>query len=117
MCNHFVDFLIKRDKRGKLHFASLQGKTAAELLEPEDIKDLSSVVFKTDDRVYKYSTASIKATSQLGGIYKLALVLLIIPPFIRNTVYNFIAKNRIKWFGQREDCRIPTEGEESRILD
>jgi len=108
--------LIKRDKKRIIHFASLQGDTAAKMLTPFEIKSLETVILKSGDQSYSKSTASLRSIALLGGQYKMVLIFLIVPPFIRNWVYKIIANNRLKWFGKREACRIPNEKEQENIL-
>ena len=108
--------MIKRDKKKKIYFASLQGETAAKTLKPDQINSLQSVILKSSNEIYENSTASIRCISLMGGPYKIVLVLLIFPPFIRNWVYRFVAKNRLRWFGKRETCRVPSEDEKGNIL-
>lgn len=116
LCNNFIDSLIKRDRRRNLQFASLQGTTAAKMLKPTQLNPMLSVILLSGDKTYELSTASIRSIALLGGPYKLFLILLMIPPFIRNWVYRIVAKNRIRWFGKRETCRVPSEEEVGLIL-
>lgn len=116
LCNQFVDFLIRHDPRGKLKFASLQDEGAKKYV-PEDLRNsLNTVVFYYNGHLFTESTAAIWAISSLGGPYLLLRVLLIIPESLRNAGYAYIAKNRYKWFGKRETCRLPTSEERKRFL-
>ncbi|MBT8231743.1 MAG: DUF393 domain-containing protein [Saprospiraceae bacterium] len=116
ICNSFVDFLISRDKSGKLYFASLQGKTASSTLSASDLKNIDTVIYIKDGKTYYRSDAALLAISSLNGLWKSVLIFRVVPKFIRDRVYNFIAKNRYKWFGKRDACRMPTESEGSQIL-
>ena len=117
LCNRIVDFLIRRDKKRVLRYAPLQGAAARELLDPAMVADLPSVAFKDKSGAYQRSTAVLRAAAKLGGIWSLSLGLLIIPRPIRDWVYNWIARNRYKWFGKRDSCRLPTPEERAMFLD
>jgi predicted DCC family thiol-disulfide oxidoreductase YuxK len=117
LCNSSIDFLIRIDKKNKLKYSSLQSEYAKKRLNT-DIKDFGdSVVFLSGDNVYYRSEAALKILKTLGGPYKLiALLLSIFPYFILNYFYRLIAKNRYKWFGKRDTCRLPTEEEKDLFI-
>lgn len=117
LCNSSVDFLVRRQKGQRRFFiASLQGETARGQLDPKVIEDLNSMVYHRDGRILFESTAVINAIADLGGVWVLMRLFLIFPEFLRNPVYRFIAKNRYKWFGEKNTCRLPTEEEKSYFL-
>ncbi len=116
LCNRTVDFLIRRDKKRVLRYAPLQGQSAKILLDPSMIETLPSVVFKDKDGVYQRSAAVLKAAAKLGGLWPALQIFLLIPRPIRDAVYNWIGKNRYKWFGKRDSCRLPTAEERSMFL-
>ncbi len=116
VCNRLVNVMLRFNKNRRIYYAPLQGATAKRLLSHEYINDLNTVVFKHNNRIYKKSNAIIKILQTIGGIWTLAVVLYIIPRFLRDAVYVFIAKNRYKWFGKYESCRLPTEKEKAIIL-
>jgi predicted DCC family thiol-disulfide oxidoreductase YuxK len=66
--------------------------------------------------VYSRSTAALRVCKYLKGLWPLCYAFIIVPPFIRNAIYNFIGKNRYKWFGQKEECMIPTPDVRARFL-
>jgi len=107
---------MKRDKAENLYYASLQGETARQYLDDEHLRTVDTIILKSNSDIYLQSSASIRAISMLGGIYKSIALLLLVPPFIRNWVYDVISKNRYRWFGKRQECRIPTMAEASRLL-
>lgn len=117
VCNGFVDFLISRDRNHSLQYATLQGETAKNNLDEELYKNMNSIIFQTDEKVYTQSNAALMALSSLGGFWKFAVWLRLIPRFIRDAFYNLIARNRYSWFGKRDACRLPTESERGRILE
>ncbi len=117
VCNGFVDFLIGRDPNHSLQYTALQGEAAKENLNIELYKNIDSLIFQTDEKVYTRSNAALMALSSLGGFWKFAIWLRLIPRFIRDPLYNIIAKNRYSWFGKYDKCRLPTESEKGSILD
>ena len=113
-----VNFLIDRDPHKKLKFAALQSDYGARLREAHQLDDsLGSIILVEGDVVYQRSTAVLHIARQLKGIWPLLAILLIVPRVIRDGVYRFVAKNRYRWFGKREQCRIPTPDLQERFLD
>lgn len=118
-CNSMVQFVIKHDRKNKFLFAPLQSETGQSLLKTHGIAtdDFSSFVFVEGDKAYISSTAALKVTKHLHGPVKLLYGFIIVPPFIRNGIYRFIANNRYRWFGKKDSCMIPTPGLRSRFLN
>lgn len=119
LCNNSVDFVITRDKKHVFRFAPLQGETAKDVLGDVniDLEHPDSFVLSKDNEVYFRSTAALIVARQLGCPWSLMSVFLVVPPFIRDAVYNLIARNRYKWFGRKETCRLPSPEERSLFLD
>jgi len=117
LCNGLVDWLLPRDHHRQLKFATLQGATAKALLPPENIADLDTVVVWYRGKVLLRSDAILACLIQLGGLWRLLGIFKIIPAFIRDAIYDLIARNRYRWFGQRLTCRMPLPGERLRFLD
>ena len=116
LCNSAVQFLLRNDTSNHLLFAQLQGEMAKKMgLDQENIPD--SLVFAKNNKIDFRSTAAIKALAACGGYRKLIFVLYIFPTFIRDWVYDYIAKNRYKWFGRYDACRIPSPEERAKFLD
>ncbi|MCM3388067.1 DCC1-like thiol-disulfide oxidoreductase family protein [Ureibacillus chungkukjangi] len=115
-CNTSVQFIIKRDQKKYFKFASLQSEIGQKLLEEFQIpKTTDSLIFIEGNSSYIKSTAALKICRRLDGMWKLLYPFLIIPKFLRNTVYDVVAKNRHKLMKQTE-CRIPTKEELERFL-
>ena len=117
-CNFWVDFVIKRDKKNLFRFAALQSATGIELLKKYNLDSSSQVTFFliADNKIYTKSTAALIVCKQLSGIIKILYTFIIVPGFIRDFIYDLIAKNRYNLFGKRESCRIPTEEEKNKFL-
>lgn len=116
LCNTSVDFLIRRDVRRRLKFAPLQGETARARLPADLVGDLGTVVFDDGSRLHVRSSAVVRTLVALGGAWRLAGVLLLIPAFLRDPLYRFVARSRYRWFGRRETCRLPTPEERDQFL-
>jgi predicted DCC family thiol-disulfide oxidoreductase YuxK len=119
LCNGVVQFLIRHDKKNIFQFASLQSEAGQVLLKTHQLDALSlkSIVLIQQKRAFVRSTAVLKIVSQLGGIWAFASVLFIFPRFIRDFVYNIVARYRYRWFGQQDVCWVPTPELKSRFLN
>ncbi len=117
LCNGFVDWLIRMDRAKIFKFASLQGETAKGLLSQSTPSvEVETVVFLMDGVRLERSTAVLNIFICLGGPWKLARILLFIPPVIRDGIYRVIAKYRFLIFGKRNTCRLPTAEEKDQLL-
>jgi predicted DCC family thiol-disulfide oxidoreductase YuxK len=117
LCNRSVDFLIRRDKRNRLLFAPLQGEMAKRMIPALNADNFSTFIYCEDGRYYSRSSAAIRALGRLSPLWSLVKVFLLLPPFLRDAIYNYIAKNRYNWFGKKETCRIPTPDEREKFLN
>ncbi|MDQ2720479.1 MAG: thiol-disulfide oxidoreductase DCC family protein [Bacteroidota bacterium] len=117
-CNSAVNFVIKRDKKGIFKFAALQSDISCHLLNKFESPriDLNSFVLIENDKIFTRSTAALKVCKHLSGLWPLMYGFMIVPGFIRDSIYNWISKNRYKWFGKREECMIPTSAISTRFL-
>lgn len=116
-CNSSVQFILKRDKTGYFHFASLQSESGASLLQKYRLpNDLNSFVLLENEKYYTQSSAALQVCKRLNGAYKLFYVFIVIPKPIRDIFYNYLAKNRYKWFGKKESCMLPTPEYRKRFL-
>ncbi len=117
LCNRSVDFLMRHDRTGQLHFSTLQGTTAGRMLPVFYTEDLDSVVLYQEGELYHRSDAILRAMKYLGGGCRIfAMCMLLIPSPLRDLGYRLIARYRYPWFGMRDVCRIPTEEERRRFL-
>ncbi len=116
-CHWNVQFIIKRDPKGRFLFASLQSEQGQALLQRHAIDtNEDSIILFENNRLYMQSTAVLKIAKQLYRLYPLLYVFIIIPRPLRNIFYRFVANNRYKWFGKKDKCMIPTEEEKKRFL-
>lgn len=118
-CNGAVNFVLKQDKKGIFKFAPLQSQEGQKLLQRYSLstKDLDSFVLIDKAKVYKKSDASLQVMNKLPWYWKGTQLLKIIPAVLRDAVYDFISKNRYKWFGKKDHCVIPTPEMRSRFLN
>ena len=118
LCNAAVQYVIKHDKRKLFHFASLQSEAGQMFLKKHFLSstDFNSFILVYEDKIYSKSTAALMVAKNLDGAIKLLSGFIIVPVFIRDAVYNLIARNRYKWFGKQDNCMIPTPDLQSRFL-
>lgn len=119
LCNSSVQYVIKHDQQDIFRYTALQSEMGQEILEHYKIntsKTDSILLYSEENGISYKSTAALKIASKLGFPRSVMVVFLIIPPFIRNWVYDFIAKNRYKWYGKKDDCMIPTAELKSKFL-
>ena len=118
LCNSSVNWIIDHDKRNEFRFASLQSDYGQQVINKFNLQGeyLNTVILVDGDRLYTRSAAVLKIAGIIGGVWGLLTVFLIVPAFIRDIVYNFIARNRYRWFGKKESCRIPTPELKSKFL-
>jgi len=120
LCNSSVQYVIKRDKKEQFLFTALQSDTGKQILNQYkiDTAKIDSILLYTPEQgIYYKSTAALKIGASLGFPVNLMAIFFIVPAFIRNWVYDFIAKNRYKWYGKKESCMIPTPELKNRFLD
>ena len=119
LCNNSIQFIIKRDKKQRFLYASLQSDAAQSILLQFQSKnsDFDSIVLIENKKMYQKSTAILKIIKHLPSFWKLNYAFIIVPKFIRDSVYTWLAKNRYKWFGKRETCMVPTKELKILFLD
>lgn len=118
LCNNVVQFVIKRDPECYFSFASLQSDFSRDLLSKMDAPqgDVSSILLIEKGKVYHKSTAALRISRHLNRGWKAAVILYLIPPFIRDAIYSFIARHRYRWFGKRNECMTPNPSIKKRFL-
>jgi predicted DCC family thiol-disulfide oxidoreductase YuxK len=110
LCNSAINFVIDKDTNNNFHFASLQSEFGQALLVHfgRDTNDFDSMIVFENGKIQTKSTAALRIAAGLSGAWKFLSIFKIVPTFLRNAVYNLIAKNRYSWFGKKNECRIPT---------
>ena len=119
LCNAAVQFVIKHDTKKYFQFASLQGTYGRQILAdlPESYSSLKTFILIEDGKVFTRSTAALRVARKLATPVNWLYGFMIVPAFIRNAVYNFISKNRYRWFGKKDACMIPTQELKNRFLN
>lgn len=116
-CDASVQFILQRDPKETFHFASIQSEAGQELLRKYNVPaNMDSMILIENDKVYYKSSAALRISRHLQGAWKLLYVFMVVPSPIRNLVYDVIAKNRYKWFGQKESCMLPPPNVRKRFL-
>lgn len=118
LCNGAVQFVIKRDSRDAFRFAALSWQVGEALAAKfPELKDVDSIVLYDGNEIRTRSSAALKIASKLGGLWPLTGVFWVVPKFIRDAVYNWVARNRYSWFGQKESCMMPTPETKRKFLE
>jgi len=110
LCSNVVQFVIKHDPKKQFRFTSLQSEFGQNVMKKFGlpIDQLNSFILLDNNKIYTRSTAVLRITKKLNKGWSLLYGFIIVPPFIRNAVYDYIARNRYKWYGKKEECWIPT---------
>jgi len=130
LCNGSVQFIIDHERAPNLRFAPLQSDIASERLKAtlgEEATralvlgaagsgDPDSIVVIEDGKAYTHSTAALRLAAHLTAPWRWAFVFYVVPRFIRDLVYRWIARNRYRWFGKTESCRVPTPELRARFI-
>jgi predicted DCC family thiol-disulfide oxidoreductase YuxK len=119
LCNSFVQFVIKHDKKDVFRFVALQSDFGIEIIKNIGLENQnidSVVLYIPKCTFYIKSNAALEICKNLNGIFKLAVVLKVFPRFFRDFVYDFIARNRYRWLGKKESCMIPTPELKNKFL-
>lgn len=119
LCDATVQFIIKRDSKDVFRFVSLQSDLGYELLQklPIEFQLIESVILYESEKVFFYkSQAVFEIVKSIGGIYYCLLIFKLLPNTITNAVYDFIAKNRYRWWGKKESCLVPSKDLQSKFL-
>ncbi|HXJ99311.1 MAG TPA: thiol-disulfide oxidoreductase DCC family protein [Gelidibacter sp.] len=119
LCDASVQYVIKHDKNDVFRYTALQSEVGQFIIKKFNVdtsKTDSILLYSPENTIFYKSTAALKIASKLGFPRNLMAIFLIVPTFIRNFVYDFIAKNRYKWYGKKEECMIPTPELKSKFL-
>ncbi len=120
LCNGAIQFMIKHDKNDTFRYAALQSDIGKKLIEERNIdtdKVDSILLIEPGVAYYDKSDAALQIGKHLKGYGTLSSILLSIPRSLRNIIYDFIARNRYKWYGKKEECMIPTPELRAKFLE
>jgi len=108
LCDSLVQFTIKRDRRGELRYAALQSETGQRLIQHYGLTDSAgdTFIFIARGRAYVRSTAALRLLRHLSGGWPVLSLFVIIPAFLRDPLYRYVAKNRYRWFGKKQHCML-----------
>lgn len=118
LCNGWVQFLLKHDREARYRFAAMQGETGRALLQQHglDPDDPLSFLLVEDSIAHTDSDAILRVVTSLGGMWRIFAVLGWVPSSLRDPLYRLIARNRYRWFGQRDHCLVPSVDQRLRFL-
>lgn len=119
LCNNAVQRVIKNDRKKQFRFASLQSNFGKEILLKNNLHpdDFSSFLFLDNGHLYNKSTGALRVAKYMDGLWPALYAFIIVPRFIRNAVYTWIATNRYKWFGKQTSCWLPTPDLQARFIN
>jgi predicted DCC family thiol-disulfide oxidoreductase YuxK len=119
LCSASVIFILKRERKNNFYFASLQSDFAKRTLREHNLTSQvpDSIVLIEDGKTYFQSTAALRVTRYLKWPWPLLYGFIILPRFLRDPVYNLIARKRYSWFGKRETCFMPDKDVKNKFLD
>lgn len=118
LCNGAINFIIQRDPKDRYRFAALESDIGQELLAQHSIDPatIDSIVLIRDNKAYVKAGAALRIAGGMSGAWPILGILRVIPNFIADAVYDFIARNRYHWFGKKESCMIPTPELKEKFL-
>ena len=118
-CSASVKFVIKRDSKNRFRFCALQTPIAQKLLQQygEQSSGLSSMILIWNNKVHKKSRAALTIARLLDGLWPLLWIFILVPPWLRDALYDFIGKRRYQWFGKLDACWVPDNSLKQRFLD
>lgn len=110
LCTGSVQFIIKHDPKQYFRFASLQSELGQQFLQQNGLSadTFDSFIVWENGKYYTESTAALRVARKLSGLWPGLYVFILLPAFIRNSVYRLVARNRYRWFGKKETCWVPT---------
>jgi predicted DCC family thiol-disulfide oxidoreductase YuxK len=119
LCNLSVQYVIKHDKKDVFSFVAIQSELGQRIINHIGIskRHIDSIILYIPGRAYYYkSTAALEIAKRLGGFFTYTTIFRIIPSGIRDVLYDYVAKNRYKWYGKKESCMVPTPELKSKFL-
>ncbi|MDF9797544.1 putative DCC family thiol-disulfide oxidoreductase YuxK [Catalinimonas alkaloidigena] len=119
LCNHAVSFIINRDKHKRFKFASLQSSFGIEIQKKYCLQThtMDSLVLFSKNKSYLKSRAALEIAKKLNGLWPIVYIFILVPPPVRNTVYDLLAKYRYNIFGKSESCNYPSDELKERFIE
>lgn len=120
LCDSAVQFIIEHDKKDVFRFIALQSNLGQEIIKHVgiDSKKVDSIIlYQVGIAYYNKSEAVLQIAKSLGGIYYFFTLFSIFPTSFNNHIYDYIARNRYKWYGKKESCMIPTKELKAKFLE
>ena len=119
LCDRSVQFVLDHDRSRVLQFASLRSPVGQEVLSMCGLADsaIDSLVLVEGGRYYVRSEAALRVAAHLDAPWRWAVAARVVPRFVRDGLYDWVARHRLHWFGTRAECRVPAPEVRSRFLD
>ncbi|AEF89400.1 hypothetical protein DR66_5710 [Delftia acidovorans] len=119
LCNGWVQFLLRHDRRGRFRFASIQGEAGGRMLADAGLRveGLQTLLLVDGDRSWQHTDAILRVLHGLGWPWRLAWAAWLIPRPLRDGLYRWLARNRYRWFGRSAQCMVPDPQVAARFLD
>ncbi len=119
LCNSSVQFIIKNDPAGDFKFAALQSEIGQDILKRFNMKtdEYGTFILYENGEIYTKSTGVLHVIKHFKNYYRFFYFFIVIPPFIRDYLYNFVARNRYRFFGKKDACMIPTPELKARFIN
>jgi predicted DCC family thiol-disulfide oxidoreductase YuxK len=118
LCNASIDFILKRDTKNLFLVGALQEDFSKKILSNYSVKQdyLESLILLEENQIYFKSTAALRIARHLKGLWPIFYLLIALPVWIRDPVYDWIGRNRYRWFGKKNTCRIASPDEQAKFL-
>ena len=118
LCNASIDFVIRHDTNDRFLVGALQDELSRRILSNYQVDPnyLDSLVLLENGEIFYRSTAALKIAKKLTGFAPLLYPLILLPKFLRDPVYDWIGRNRYRWYGKKSTCRLPTPEEKAKFL-
>jgi predicted DCC family thiol-disulfide oxidoreductase YuxK len=119
LCSRWVRFVLRHDRSGRIHFASMQSANGRALLERFglDPDDPLSLLYIVDGSGFHDSDAILRVLDSFGGAWRLTAAFRLLPCGVRDVLYRWLARNRYRWFGRSDQCFLPAPDQAIRFLD
>jgi predicted DCC family thiol-disulfide oxidoreductase YuxK len=118
LCNASIDFILKRDSKNRFLVGALQEDFSKKILSNYSVNQdyLDSLILLEENQIYFKSTAALLIARQLKGLWPIFYLLIAFPLWIRDPAYDWIGRNRYRWFGKKNKCRIASPDEQAKFL-